>query len=55
MAAKVGALTGRTTLGWWNVPLSALGWLRRLFAQASGVPSMVYAEDERMSRRILVH
>ncbi|MCH7706556.1 MAG: hypothetical protein IIB33_05870 [Chloroflexi bacterium] len=55
MATRVGAVTRRAPIGWWRVPLSVLGRLRRMFIPSAYTPSMVYAEDERMSRRILIH
>ncbi len=55
MATRVETLTRRVPIGWWRIPLSVLGWLRRTFIPSPRTPSMVYAEDERMSRRILIH
>lgn len=55
MATRVGALTRRAPIGLWRIPLSALGRLRRMFIPSLRPLSMIYAEDELMSRRILVH
>ena len=45
----------RVPVGWWRIPLLVLGRLRRLFIPSLRPLSMIYAEDELMSRRILVH
>ena len=55
MASRVGAVTRGAPIGWWMIPLAAVRRLRRMFTPSAKPLSMIYAEDELMSRRILVH